>query len=148
MGAAAGYLDAKYRRFGIAPGNPVLEPIDLSGARMINSPEWQLSFSADLDQPLSDRIRLVGHAVASHTASTIWNYRGAAFLTDAVAPAYWLVNARLGLRLGGERFGLALFGKNLFNEAYTVYGSSSASSGTVLVWGEPRIIGLEGVLRF
>ena len=149
IGAGVGYLNARYKKgFGIPASNPVLEPIDLSNARMLNSPNWQLNFNADFDQPVSNRFRVVANALASYTSQTIWYFRGASYLPDAVGPSYWLINARVGLRTTNDNYELAVFAKNLFNRGYTTYGASSAASGTVLVWGEPRIVGVEGTLKF
>lgn len=149
LGAAAGYLNAKYKRgFGVAASNPVLEPLDLSGRRMINSPEWQLSFNANLDQPISEKLRLVANVVASNTSEILWNFPGGPGLPDGIQPSFWLVNARVGVRSADDRFELAVYAKNLFNEAYTTFGSSASASGNSLIWGDPRIVGAEATVRF
>lgn len=149
LNASVGYLNAKYKTFRIAPGNPVIAPFDLSGTRMINSPEWQLSFGADLDQPINDKLKIVGNALVSYTDSIIWQQSGLpGFLPDSVGPSYWLVNARLGVRTSDDRYELAVYAKNLFNAAYTTFGNSSSSYGNILAWGDPRIVGVEGTVKF
>lgn len=149
LNASVGYLNAKYRTFRLAPGNPVLDPFDLSGSRMINSPEWQLSFGADLEQPVSDDWKIVGNVLASYTDEIIWQQSGLlGVLPDAVGPDYWLVNARLGVRSANDTFELAVYAKNLFNEGYTTFGNSSSSYGNILAWGDPRIVGVEATLKF
>lgn len=148
LGASVGYLNAKYKDL-MVQDNPVLEDFDASGERMINSPEWQLSFHADLDQPVSDDWRLVGSAIASYTDEVIWQQSGVpGVLPPSIGPSYWLVNARLGIRSTDDRYELAVYAKNLFNEAYTVFGNSAASYGNILTWGDPRIIGVEGTVKF
>lgn len=146
--ASAGYLNAKYRTFRLA-GNPVLDPFDLSGTRMINSPEWQFSFGADLQQPVGDHWKIVGNALASYTDEIIWQQSGLpGVLPDSTGPDYWLVNARLGLRTADDAFELAVYAKNLFNQGYTTFGNSSSSYGNILAWGDPRIVGVEATVKF
>lgn len=148
VGATAGYLNARYRNFKVT-GNPVVADFDLTGQRMINSPEWQLSFNANLDQPINDSLKLVGNAVASHTSRTIWIQSGLpGVLSDSVEPGYWLVNARLGVAAADEKWELAVYAKNLFNAAYSTFGSSNASNGNSLIWGDPRIVGVEATFKF
>lgn len=147
LSASAGYLNAKYKDFRIQ-NNPVLEDFDLSGTRMINAPEWQLSFSADLDQPVSGKLRVVGNAVAAYTSKTIWQQSGLpGFLPDAVGSGYWLVNARAGIA-SDDGWEVAVYAKNLFNSAYTTFGGSTATYGNILIWGDPRIVGVEANFRF
>jgi iron complex outermembrane receptor protein len=147
VGASIGYLNAKYKTLEIVD-NPILEDFDASGRRMINSPEWQMSFHADLDQPVSDKWRAIGNVLVSYSDSVIWQQAGSPFLTDAVGPSYWLVNARLGVRSSDDRYELAVYAKNLFNEGYTTFGNSAASYGNILAWGDPRIVGVEATLNF
>ncbi|MBV1691675.1 TonB-dependent receptor [Novosphingobium sp. G106] len=149
LNASVGYLNAKYKTFRIAPGNPVIAPFDLSNTRMINSPEWQLSFGADLDQPINDSFKVVGNVLASYTDAIIWQQSGLpGVLPDSVGPSYWLVNARFGVRTADDRYELAVYAKNLFNSAYTTFGNSSSTYGNILAWGDPRIVGVEGTVKF
>ena len=146
--ATAGYLNARYKTFRVA-ANPVLDAFDLSGSRMINSPEWQFSFGANLEQPVSDKWKIVGNALASYTDEIVWQQSGLpGVLPDSVGPDYWLVNARLGLRSADDVFELAVYAKNLFNQGYTTFGNSSSSYGNILAWGDPRIVGAEVTLKF
>lgn len=149
LNASVGYLNAKYKDFRIPPGNPVIAPFDLSDTRMINSPEWQFSFGADLDQPVSDSLRVVGNFLVSYTDEVIWQQSGLpGVLPDSIGPDYWLVNARLGVRSTDDKWELAVYAKNLFNSAYTTFGNSSSSYGNILAWGDPRIIGAEARMKF
>jgi iron complex outermembrane recepter protein len=155
--AAAGYLNAKYKNFS-HPGDEILDPFDLSGHVMTNSPEFQGSFNANLDQPINDRINLVANVLVSHTSSVFYQVSGnhcdpgeivgVTCLPDAIGEPYTLVNARLGFKTSDNRVGLALFANNLFNEAYVTFGNSNAGNTTQFTWGNPRIIGVEGTLHF
>jgi iron complex outermembrane recepter protein len=148
LGASVGYLNAKYKDFRLS-GNPVLEDFDLSNTRMINSPEWQFSAHADLDQPITEGLRLVGNAVAAYTDEVLWQASAIpGLLPDAVGKSYWLVNARLGIKSADDNWELAVYAKNLFNEGYSTFGNSAASYGNILLWGDPRVIGVEGIFKF
>jgi iron complex outermembrane receptor protein len=148
IGASVGYLHARYKTFRIV-NNPVLEDFDQSGKRMINSPEWQLSLHADFDKPVSDDWRVIGNVLAAYTDEVLWQQSGlTGILPDSVGPDYWLVNARLGVKTTDDKWELAVYAKNLFNQGYTTFGNSSASYGNLLIWGDPRIVGVEVMANF
>jgi iron complex outermembrane receptor protein len=148
LGISASYLNAKYKDFEIPP-NPVLVPFNLSGTTMINSPEFQLSLTANLDQPLNDRYNLIGTALFSHTSNILFQQSGLpGILPDSTQSAYSLVNLRLGVRTADSRYQFTVDADNVFNQAYAVNGSSSASGGNVLQWGNPRIVRGEFQAKF
>jgi len=111
-------------------------------------PEWTLSLHADLDKSVSDDWRVVGNVLASYSDEVMWQQSGSPVLPDAVGPSYWLVNARLGVKTQDDKYELAVYAKNLFNEGYTTFGHSAASYGNILSWGDPRIIGVEAIMNF
>ncbi len=149
LGLNAGYLNAKYKTFAIPASNPVLEPFDLSGTTMLNSPNTQYSFTANLDQPLNGRLDLIGNVLVSHTSEVIFSQSGlTGVLPPAVGPSYWLTNLRAGVKTPDDKIEVVVYANNVGNAAYYTYGSSAASSGTILNWGNPRIIGAEATLRF
>jgi iron complex outermembrane receptor protein len=148
LGVSAGYLNAKYKNFRIL-ANPVLEDLDLSGSRMINSPKWQFSFNGDLDQPITDDLRAVGNFVVSYTDKVRWQQSGVpGFLPDSVGKSYFLVNARAGVKSTDDSWEIAVYAKNLFNSNYSVFGNSAASYGNILAYGDPRIVGIEANVKF
>ena len=69
-------------------------------------------------------------------------------LPAAVQPAYWLTNARLGVRTSDGKYGFAVYANNMFNKFYYTYGSSSAASGNIFTAGNPRVIGGEITAKF
>jgi iron complex outermembrane receptor protein len=143
----AGYLNAKYTDYRQS-GSAVLADFDLSGQQMPNSPKLQLSFNAALDQPLNDKLRLVGNALVTHTSRVIFLPSALpGVIPDAAGPGYWLVNARIGLRTADDKFGVALVADNLFNRAYYTSGASLAV-GNSLTWGDRRIIRGEVTAKF
>ncbi len=150
VGASVGYLNARYKQLSIPATNPVLSPLELSGTRMINSPEWQASFNANLDQPITDGLNLTGNVVAAYTSNTLWQASAIpGFLPDSFEPGYWLVNAKIGLKSSDDdKWELALYAKNLFNQGYSTFGNSAEAYGNILLWGEPRIVGFEASFKF
>jgi iron complex outermembrane receptor protein len=143
LGANVGYLNARYSTFNIPKTTPqVLAPSELSGSQMINAPTWQLSFLANLDQPLNDRFDLVGNVVESFISKQLYDQSLIpGVLPNAEGPAYWLTNLRLGVQTSDGKYGVAVFANNLFDRAYYTYGSSS--DGNELSWGTPRIVGVQ-----
>lgn len=146
LGASAGYLDAKYKEFRLV-GSAALEDFDQSGLRMPKAPEVQLSLNADFDQPLNDKLRLVANALVAHVSEVLFQRAPIAGVPDAIGPGYWLVNGRIGLKSSDDRYGIALVGDNIFNQAYYVFGQSAATSVTN-GWGNPRIIRGEVSVKF
>jgi iron complex outermembrane receptor protein len=158
LSATAGYLNAKYKDFAV-PETPLTNAFDLSGHQMINSPEFQMSFGANLDQPVSNSINLIANGLLTHSSSTLWQISGApcsqvpggvsgvTCLPDSIGNPYWLVNARIGIKTSDDRFRLEVFANNLFNAAYTTYGNSNAANTTQFNWGYPRIIGVEATMH-
>jgi iron complex outermembrane receptor protein len=148
LGVTAGYLNAKYKTFGNTDPT-VLFPFNYDGTRLTNAPETQYSFNANFDQPIAPNLRLVASTLVTHTSSFLWEQSGApGVLPDAEQAGYWLVNARIGVRTQDDKYGIAAYANNLFNNAYTTYGSSAAATGTLLNWGNRRIIGVELTARY
>lgn len=149
LGFSAGYLNAKYKNF--VYGGPGTDYVftDLSGTRMTNSPEIQLSFTAHVDQPINDHLRLVATGLVTHSSSILFAQSGSpGFLPPGVDPGYWLANLRVGIRTSDDKYGIAVFANNAFNSRYTTYASSSPLTGTSRTWGNPRIIGVEVTAKF
>jgi len=147
VGVTAGYLNARYKDFSLT-NSPVLADFNLDGQTMTNSPTWQLSFSGNLDQPITGAYHLVGNVLVTHVSDVIFQYSNIpGVLPNAVAPGYWLTNARLGIRTSDNKYEVSLYANNLFNAAYYTFGNSGPT-GNQLTWGNPRVIGGEITARF
>jgi iron complex outermembrane recepter protein len=149
VGFNVGYLEAKYTNFVIPVTTPqVLAPTNLTGTPLLNSPKWQLSFVANLDQPINDKYRLVGSFVESYLSSQIFDQSLLpGVLPNAAGPAYAITNLRLGVRTMDGKYELAIYANNLFNRAYYTYGASD-SFGNDLSWGNPRIVGGQLTVKY
>jgi len=146
LGVNAGWLHAKYLHFGLSDTSTGLAPFDSSHQQMLFAPKLQAGFTADLDQPISDNLRLESSVLVSHISKVIQS------LADASQPAvsqpgYWLANMRVGVRTNNNHVGVYLFVNNIFDKYYTTFGSSGAL-GRSQVEGDPRIIGGEVQLKF
>jgi outer membrane receptor protein involved in Fe transport len=147
LGINAGYLNAKYENFS-STGNPVVADFNYSGQTMTNAPEVQLSMNAALDQPLNDKVHLVGNITESYISRIIFaDTAEPGTLGNAEQSPYWITNLRVGLKTSDGKYGIALYANNLFNQGYITQGSSSAL-GNSLVWGSPRVIGGEITAHF
>ena len=148
LGVNAAYLDAKYKNLAVTDST-VLVPFNLSGQTMLNSPLWQLSLTANIDQPLNDKLNLVGNILLSYVSDVLLQQSGLpGVLPNSEQPGYWLTNARLGVRTSDGRYEFAVIGDNLFNKAYITGGSSTATTGNAGSWGNPRIIRGEIAVKF
>jgi iron complex outermembrane receptor protein len=148
LGVNAGYLNAEYKQFSIA-NNPVLADFNLDHTTMTNSPKIQLGLTAALDQPLNDRLRLVGNVLESYISKVVFGPSGnPGVLPVPEGPAYWMTNVRLGVRTTDDKYGVAIFANNLFDRAYITQGTSVAATGNQLVWGTRRIVGAEVTVRY
>nr|WP_255682287.1 TonB-dependent receptor [Luteimonas sp. BDR2-5] len=137
LGLGAAYLDAKYTNFS-SPGIPELRvaPFDVSGNRMILSPEFQANISADVNYPVSDGWNFV--------SSLLYAYNSKYYTDDTNAeitsqPGYSMVNFRVGVEKADGRFGAYLSVRNVFDKDYITWGSLTPSA-YVVQEGAPRII--------
>lgn len=143
--ASAGYLEAEYKSFS-SPGITDLKvaPFDVSGNRMILSPEWQASIILDYERPLIEGINAVGTVLYSYVSEF---YTDDLNISDTAQDGYSVVNLRLGARSTDDRYGVYLSVNNLFNKEYVTWGSAAPSAYSVQV-GAPRIIKGEIEFRF
>jgi iron complex outermembrane receptor protein len=144
LGVDVGYLHAKYIKFSQTSTTVGLQTFNADGQHMVYAPKLQAGFTANLDQPISDQLRLVGNLLTSHISKVKQS------LTDGTPtmfqPGYWLTNVRIGVRTTDDHYGAYLYVNNLFNKYYTVYGSFTL--GNEQVEGNPRIIGGELDVKF
>jgi iron complex outermembrane receptor protein len=135
-----GYLNAKYTNFSF-PSNGVINGADDSGNRMQLAPKWQGGVTVDLDQPINDRLNLIGSVLASYTGSYFFSPDDNPI---TVQKGFWNVNMRVGIRSTDRHYGIYLDIENLFNQTYFAFGSSYGNpDGTdhaANVFGTPRVI--------
>lgn len=145
---AVGYLDAKFDSF----PNAIIsgEEVDLSGRRVIRSPEWTLSANTQYDFPLGD-------LVSSDTMGYVraeWSYRdktkpNMASMIQTGFPydidAFQVVNLRAGMRTDG--WALEAFLENALDEEYFT-GHANFGFGGIRVRPHPRLWGVRVSFNF
>ena len=115
-------------------------PTDLAGNRTAFNPEWSFSGQVRYEIPVTDSLSLV--------LSSDFSWRDDTYLEANNQPsnlreAYWLVNGRVALRTDDGNWKLALWGKNLTDEAYQVYLNDLPAFGWLLNgYAAPRTYGL------
>src|SRR3546814_577989 len=118
VGISGGYLNAKYKDFSLS-GSEVLSDFDHGGQRMPRSPKWQYSINTNLDQPITDNLRLVSTVLGSYTGNMLFKY-GAypGVLDNPESDSYWLVNARVGVKTMDDRYGFFIIAENPLDTVY------------------------------
>jgi iron complex outermembrane recepter protein len=144
--ANAAYLEARYRSFSNSDG-AVLSTFNFDGYRMINSPRWQMAFTATLDQPLTGNLNLTGTWQTAYTSNVVTEYTTYPGIPSGAIPQYWLTNVRVGVKTSDDRYQVSLYVNNAFDRAYYTFASISTLGGNAL-WGDPRIAGAEVQVKF
>lgn len=147
LGVNLGYLNAKFKDFLLSSPDYASYP-NFAGHQMPNAPKFQMSITANLDQPLNNSLRLVASTMVTHSSRILYAEGTDAFTPEAADPGYWLANARIGVRTTDDKYGIAVFANNMFNSRYTTAGSVQPDFTTQLNWGNPRVIGGEVSVKF
>lgn len=144
LSGSAGYTDASFDEYTDFAGN------DLSDSNFVLVPEFQFSVAADYGVPLAGN-QLDFHVDYSWSSEIAFDDDSRAFLQEfIVGPESGSLNARLGYSFAGDRFEIAVFGRNLLdnrdlNNALLVenpYGYVSAR------YREPTTYGVSASVRF
>ena len=164
--ASLGYLKTKYSGNTINPADPRSLTLNINGNPFPNAPE--VTFSAGFDLTAIDtgkhKLTLRGDTqyMGKYYFDPFKDYgqspcdrprTGTLVLqaTPEIAcgnPAYWLVNGRVTYTYD-ERFSFSVWGKNLTNKFYYVYGLNlNAFYQDYLTRGTPRTWGVEATARF
>lgn len=131
LSANLAWSDARYDEF-VSDGN------DLSGSRLLFSPEWSGGVSADFTHILSSGAQLRAFAIVNHRARHFLD-------VDYEQPSYTTVDARLSYYSPADDWRIALFGSNLGDRSYGVryLDQAAAFSGfTSLYRNTPRTWGV------
>lgn len=154
LGLSLAYLDSEFDSFDDAPctvaqiaasGSDCTQ--DLSGQSTPHAPEWSGSAYADYSMPLGESFELL--------ANIRVNYSDELFLTgdldeNTLQDSYTKINARLALASLDGDWEVALYGRNLTDEAtYSHMVDAPASAGLYAGWvNEPRILGVQARYNF
>jgi iron complex outermembrane receptor protein len=158
------FLDFTQRQLIQAGGEVYSIDIDNTGNRLLNSPQFTLSLTAEQDFFLGSLSRF-GALVLRYDGAWrddtffdgtegrgIQNEDGDLFLPPLAIgqQAFWLHNLRLTYRTPQDRVEVSAWVRNLTNEAYKEYSFDATTfQGTTIHWvGEPRMFGMTVALRF
>jgi iron complex outermembrane receptor protein len=143
LGLAAGYTHQNITR--VAPGAQITIRPD---TRLVNSPAWTFSASADYETPIAAGVDLIVHGDFGWRSSTEFflpNY------PDETQKGYGIANARIGFRLDNPQVEIEGFVTNLTDTNYRVFAENGTALGipvTTAIYGRPREWGVRVRYRF
>ncbi|WP_179045629.1 TonB-dependent receptor [Sphingobium lactosutens] len=150
--ASAAYLDAHYDDFPGAPcfyDNPTCNPLNnnAAGKPVPLSSKWSGAVNADLDQPVTDRLHLLGNVGISFRSRT---YLETSYNPAAAQNGFAKLDARIGLRDADRRWEVALVGKNLTNRTTSSFAFAVPFAASLLgkFVDPPRTIAAQFTLNF
>lgn len=140
LNLSASFLDSELKDFVAAGGG------DFSGNTIANTPKRSISGLARYDHDLGSSGSLFAQGSFAYKSEVF-------FTTDnnpiASQSAYTLVNARLGYEPQSANWGLAVYAKNLGDEAYLTKVTDLSDFGIFTrTYGDPRAYGVELTFDF
>ncbi|MBV4553790.1 TonB-dependent receptor [Pseudomonas sp. SWRI102] len=142
------WSDARYRSFPNAPCPPASGQwtCDLSGERLYNAPEWNLSSGLDHTHPLPYGLEAFSGVDYSFRTGYYGTLEGG---EGSYQPSYGLTNLRLGLRSQDRSWEVEGWVRNVFDRQYitAVYSLLGAGDYGVMT-GSERTLGTTVRLRY
>jgi iron complex outermembrane receptor protein len=142
------WSDARYRSFPNAPCPPASGQwtCDLSGDRLYNAPEWNVSSGLDYTHPLPYGLEAYSGLDYSFRTGYYGTLEGG---EGSYQPSYGLTNLRLGLRSRDRTWEVEGWARNLFDRRYitAVYSLLGAGDYGVLP-GNERMLGTTVRIRY
>lgn len=134
LSAGIGLMRARFDRFIDAGG------IDRSGNRLENTPPVTFNALGRYEWPILKLGTLSVQVDASYKDDNFLDFSNS---PESRQEAFWLTNARLEYRSPGERYQVALWGKNLGDERYYVnwFDGVNFTGSNMYSTGEPRTYG-------
>jgi iron complex outermembrane receptor protein len=108
-----------------------------AGLDLAQVPDWLASANLNLRYPVANDVTLTSNILVSGQ----WGGKQELTATSVDLDNYVLVNLRAGVEFGD--FSLSAFANNLFDDIYFV-----AQAPTINRYSQPRVIGIEGRLKF
>ncbi|NCP20196.1 MAG: TonB-dependent receptor [Erythrobacter sp.] len=124
------------------PGNG-----QFAGDRFRLQPEWQAAGGFTIDYPLGNGARLFATPSVTHRSRIFFEVPNDPLIAQGPVT---LVNARAGVSFADDRFEIAGFIRNAFDEDYLLDAGNTGGSFTVptFIPAEPRLFGVELTARF
>lgn len=147
--AGLGLIDAEYSEL-------ELTGLDLEGNEPVSSPEINFNIAADYEFDVSanwmTRLHLDANYVDDQWFSAYNDtvVEGLGDYGEIQQEGYWLLNGRITLADSTDRYAVSLWGSNLTDEEYDIYGINlqSGFGFNYFMEGAPRTWGVELTYRF
>jgi len=140
LSLAAGYTDSEVKT-GRSQG------VDISGNRLVSAPRFTLSSSVDWSIPIGQWGAVDVRVDAAYASKQYYDLLNRASTTE---DGYWLMNSRIRLHPNDDRYGVALWAKNLTNTFYHT-GRIDTVDFAGLIYNhinEPRTYGMTFDVKF
>ena len=120
---------------------------EYSGARFRLQPEWQAAGGFTVDYPLGNGARLFATPSITYRSRIFFEVPNDPLISQGPVT---LVNARAGVSFANDRFEIAGFIRNAFDEDYLLDAGNTGGSFRVptFIPAEPRLFGVELTARF
>ena len=142
LNASATYVDSKVK-VGMAY-DPYANLIDVAGQAFPITPKWQLMADADYRFPVSSGLVAFAGANVSYRSRTTSAFGGDA---DFVLPSYTLVDLRAGIEAENGRWGIQIWGRNVFDQFYAT-NVSHVIDTVARTTGRPATYGVRVNFRY
>ena len=144
IGANGSYIHARYKSFTNATRSLLsgTVAIDVSGQRMLRTPDFTGTAFANYVQPVGDGTLTLNGSV--YMTSKI-NLDPSGAYTQG---GYALVNARATYAFPGDRYAIAVYGENLADKTYTASVLPFSPFSVLQQYGKPRTFGVELTAKF
>ncbi|MBO82635.1 MAG: TonB-dependent receptor [Citromicrobium sp.] len=121
-----------------------------AGARFRLQPEWQAAGGFTLDVPIGDGARFFATPSVTYRSRIVFELPSATRPDPISQGPVTLVNARAGISIDHERFEIAGFIHNAFDENYLLDAGNTGGSFRIPTYipAEPRLFGIEVTARF
>ena len=118
-----------------------------SGARFRLQPEWQAAAGFTIDKSFGNGMRFFATPSITHRSRIFFEVPNNPLISQE---AVTLVNARAGVSFAGNRYEVAAFIRNAFDEDYLLDAGNTGEAFTIptFIPAEPRFFGLQLTARF
>jgi iron complex outermembrane recepter protein len=132
-----GYLDAKIVK-------PMIEEVRVGG-RPADSPTWNVNGRARYDIVETSQARWFVQSDFRFQTTVDFDVYETPFLKE---PGYWVWNGGLGVDAMDGKWKVMLYGRNLADRTYRIFGLTGGVAGNVQGYGPPRTYGVSLSYQF
>lgn len=150
---AVGYLDTEYQNFietADDPATPQDETRDLSGNRLVNSPEWTLSGGIEYTTSLSADYAMEIGVDARYQSAVFFTPFNDLLTTNLQQGGYALANARISFENEANNWSVGAYVTNIFDREFATDGNGIGAPFfyDLVAYGAPRRYGVRFSAEF